>query len=79
MLKIPDKSEFPGTGPQGNGIATSARTQYEWLNNIKSNGCHGCHQIGNKATRIISKEWGHGDARWLFGCAACWWDKAAKA
>src|SRR4030095_12962280 len=26
MLKIPDKSEFPGTGPQGNGIATSART-----------------------------------------------------
>ena len=23
MLKIPDKSEFPGTGPQGNGIATS--------------------------------------------------------
>ena len=60
MLKIPDKSEFPGTGPQGNGITTSLRTQYEWLNNIKSNGCHGCHQIGNKATRTISKEWGHG-------------------
>jgi hypothetical protein len=58
MLKIPDKSEFPGTGPQGNGIATSSHTQYEWLNNIKSNGCHGCHQIGNKATRVVSKEWG---------------------
>src|SRR5215470_16183308 len=37
MLKIPDKSLFPGTGPQGNGIATSQHTQYGWLNNIKSN------------------------------------------
>jgi hypothetical protein len=58
MLKIPDKSLFPDTGPQGNGMAATQRTQYEWLNNIKSNGCHGCHQIGNKATRIVPKEWG---------------------
>ena len=38
-------------------MATTQRSQYEWLNNIKSNGCHGCHQIGNKATRTVSKAW----------------------
>ena len=43
-------------------MATNQRTQYEWLNTIKSNGCHGCHQIGNQATRIVSKKWGHGDS-----------------
>src|SRR5262245_16261528 len=61
MLKVPDESLFPGTGPQGNGIATNQHTQYGWLNNIKSNGCYGCHQVGNKATRTMPKEWGHGD------------------
>jgi hypothetical protein len=61
MLNVPGKDLFPGTGPQGNGIATNQRTQYDWLNNLKSNGCYGCHQVGNKATRTISKVWGHGD------------------
>src|ERR1035438_3589663 len=27
MLKVPEKSEFPGTGPSGNGISTNVRTQ----------------------------------------------------
>ncbi len=61
MLKIPSKSLFPGTGPQGNGMATTQKTQYHWLNGIKSNGCYGCHQLGNKATRTLPKEWGHSD------------------
>src|SRR5262245_29644433 len=31
LLKIPEKSEFPGTGASGNGIAPSIETQSEWL------------------------------------------------
>src|SRR5438309_270467 len=62
MIKVPDKSEFPGTGPNGNGIPTYMRTQSHWLNGIKTNGCVGCHQLGNKATRELPKELGHFDS-----------------
>src|SRR5262245_49552796 len=31
MLKVPEKSEFPGTGPQGNGLATHLKSQGQWL------------------------------------------------
>ena len=58
MLKIPDKSEFPGTGEKGNGIAENLKSQDEWLNVVKTNGCITCHQLGNKATRTIPKELG---------------------
>ena len=58
MLKIPDKSEFPGTGPQGNGMSTSMKSQAHWLDAVKTNGCYSCHQLGNKATRTIPKEFG---------------------
>jgi hypothetical protein len=59
MLKIPDKSEFPGTGEKANGIRESMKSQGEWLNVVKTNGCITCHQLGNKATRTIPKELGH--------------------
>jgi hypothetical protein len=58
MLKIPDKSEFPGTGENGNGIGETIKTQGHWLNIVKTNGCMSCHQLGNKATRTIPKELG---------------------
>ena len=32
MLEIPAKSEFPGTGPNGNGISERMRSQADWLN-----------------------------------------------
>ncbi|HZO18695.1 MAG TPA: carboxypeptidase-like regulatory domain-containing protein, partial [Gemmatimonadaceae bacterium] len=51
MLRIPDKSEFPGTGPEGNGISPNMRSQAQWLRVVKSGGCLACHQLGNKATR----------------------------
>ena len=44
MLKMPAKHEFP----LGN-----AKTQAEWLNVVKTNGCYECHALGNKATRTI--------------------------
>lgn len=58
MLKIPDKSNFPGTGPQGNGMPETLKSQGEWLNVVKTNGCMACHQLGNKAMRTIPKELG---------------------
>jgi hypothetical protein len=58
MLKIPDKSEFPGTGAQGNGMPENLKSQAEWLNVVKTNGCITCHQLGNKATRTIPLAFG---------------------
>jgi hypothetical protein len=51
LLKIPDKSLFPGTGPEGNGMPVAYRSQEQWLNTIQLNGCGNCHQLGDKATR----------------------------
>src|SRR5438067_8789130 len=51
MLKIPDKSEFPGTGPKGNGMPEKLKSQGQWLAGIKTLGCMSCHQLGNHATR----------------------------
>ena len=58
MLRVPEKSEFPGTGPQGNGIAVALKDQTQWLDVVKTNGCYTCHQLGNKATRTIPRELG---------------------
>jgi len=52
LLNVPPKTEFPGTGPQGNGIATTLRTQAHWIDVMKQ-GCHLCHQIGTKFTREL--------------------------
>ena len=53
MLSIPDKSLFPGTGPNGNGMPVDYKTQEQWLNAVQLNGCGNCHQLGDKATREI--------------------------
>src|SRR5919197_3288376 len=58
LLRIPDKSEFPGTGPQGNGISTNIKSQADFIQRVKSGGCWACHQLGNKATREIPKALG---------------------
>jgi hypothetical protein len=54
LLQIPPKSDFPGTGPSGNGISTSIKSQGQWIREIvNTDGCTGCHQMGDKATREI--------------------------
>jgi hypothetical protein len=73
LLKVPGKSEFPGTGPDGNGIAPTMRTQAEWVRNLKSGGCWACHQLGNKATREIPKALGN------FPSTAAAWDRRIKS
>src|SRR4029450_37457 len=54
MLEIPDKSLFPGTGPNGNGMPERIKSQGQWLATIKTHGCNSCHQVGNKPTRLVS-------------------------
>ena len=44
MLKTPAASEFP---------VGNVKSQAEWLNVTKTNGCFTCHALGNKATRTI--------------------------
>jgi hypothetical protein len=62
MIRIPDRSRFPGTGADGNGIPVSFKSQEMWLNSVKTNGCGGCHQIGNYATRTVPAALGHFDS-----------------
>ncbi|HZU88612.1 MAG TPA: carboxypeptidase-like regulatory domain-containing protein [Stellaceae bacterium] len=59
MIKIPDRSRFPGTGDAGNGIPKLYKTQEQWLDRIKTNGCGNCHQLGDYATRTIPPALGH--------------------
>ena len=53
LLRIPAKNEFPGTGPEGNGIAPTIQSQAQWIRQMKTDGCEPCHQLGDKATREI--------------------------
>jgi hypothetical protein len=56
LLQVPPKSDFPGTGPTGNGISPNIKSQGEWIRQIvNTDGCTGCHQMGDKATREIPK------------------------
>jgi hypothetical protein len=53
MIKVPGESEFPGTGPEGNGISPNIKTQAEYLRPLKNGACMGCHQLGSKGTREL--------------------------
>src|SRR5947199_7088083 len=62
LLRVPDKREFPGTGPKGNGISENMKNQGQWLHLLKTDSCWSCHQMGDKATREIPKSLGHFDS-----------------
>ena len=51
LIDLPATHEFPGTGPEGNGINPLMGSRSEWINNLK--GCQRCHQVGSKRTREI--------------------------
>jgi hypothetical protein len=53
LLEIPDASQFPGTGPEGNGISPNVRHQADFIRQVSNGGCIVCHQMGNEATRTI--------------------------
>jgi hypothetical protein len=73
LLRVPDKSEFPGTGPDGNGISPNVRSQEQWLRAMKSGGCTGCHAMGNKATREVATALGH------FPSTVAAWDRRIQS
>jgi hypothetical protein len=73
LIGVPDKSEFPGTGPTGNGIAPGIDNQAEWLRNLKSGGCWACHQLGNKATRELPPDLGS------FSTSAAAWERRLQS
>jgi hypothetical protein len=58
LLHIPPKSDFPGTGDKGNGISERIKDQGAWIENVKTDGCEACHQLGDKATRTIPSSLG---------------------
>src|SRR6267154_6852206 len=39
MINVPGTDEFPGTGPTGNGIHPAMRSQAQYLDVLKTNGC----------------------------------------
>jgi hypothetical protein len=73
LVRIPEKSEFPGNAPGGNGISPSIKSQSEWIARLKSGGCTACHQLGTKATREIPKELG------TFHDNAAAWDRRIQS
>jgi hypothetical protein len=73
LMRVPAKSEFPGTGAEGNGIAPGMRSQAEWLRSLKSGGCWACHALGNKATREIPEELGR------FPSTVAAWDRRVQS
>jgi len=70
---VPAKSEFPGTGPNGNGISEKMKSQAEWIGQVKTSGCEQCHQMGDKATREIPENIGR------FGSSAAAWDRVLQS
>src|SRR3954449_11884530 len=58
LIRVPEKSDFPGNAPGGNGIAPTIKSQADWIQRMKSGGCTACHQLGTKGTRQIPKELG---------------------
>ncbi|MCE2514353.1 MAG: carboxypeptidase regulatory-like domain-containing protein [Acidobacteria bacterium] len=52
LIEPPASSEFPGTGADGNGIATTLIDQSQWVD-IQKQGCMLCHQLGSRIVREI--------------------------
>ncbi len=58
LIHVPEASEFPGTGPDGNGISPDMKSQAQYLRTLKSGFCTACHQMGSEGTRRIPEELG---------------------
>jgi hypothetical protein len=73
LVQVPAKSEFPGTGPEGNGINPNMKTQADWIRMMKSGGCTTCHQLGTKGTREIPAALG------TFASGAAAWERRVQS
>ncbi|HET9275928.1 MAG TPA: hypothetical protein VFN96_07655, partial [Gemmatimonadales bacterium] len=73
LMKIPGPEEFPGTGPEGNGLSPNLRSQAQLLRQLKSGNCTACHQLGTLGTRTIPKELG------TFESSIAAWDRRVQS
>jgi hypothetical protein len=73
MMQVPDAKEFPGTGPEGNGISPNIRTQAQWLQRTKNGGCMACHQMGSLGIREIPESLGR------FPSSIAAWDRRVQS
>ncbi len=73
MIRVPEKSDFPGNAPGGNGIAPTVKSQADWIQRLKSGGCTACHQLGTKGTREIPKALG------TFHSSVAAWDRRIQS
>jgi hypothetical protein len=73
LLRVPEKGDFPGNAPGGNGISPNIKSQEEYLRLVKSGGCTACHQLGTKGMREIPKELGS------FHNAVAAWDRRIQS
>jgi hypothetical protein len=73
LMEVPAKSEFPGTGPTGNGISPNMMNQQQWIRSLKSGGCTQCHSLGTKGTREIPETLGR------FPSSIAAWDRRVKS
>ena len=53
LLEVPPKTDFPGTGPDGNGLSPNVKTQADFLRTVKSGTCTACHAMGSIGTRTF--------------------------
>ena len=73
LLRVPEASEFPGTGPTGNGISATIASQAEWLRHVKNGTCLACHGLGTKATRELPASLG------TFESTAAAWERRVQS
>src|SRR3979490_1927437 len=73
VIRVPEKSDFPGNAPGGNGISPSIKSQADWIQRVKSGGCTACHQLGTKGTREMPKGLG------TFHTSAEAWDRRIQS
>ena len=64
LLQMPPKSDFPGTGPSGNGIAPSVKSQGEWIRQYRQHGrLHRLSSDGRQGHARDSAEYPQQDRR----------------
>jgi hypothetical protein len=73
LMEVPATSEFPGTGPTGNGIAPGNATQAQFLRHLKSGTCFACHSLGTKGTRELPPNLG------TFPTSAAAWERRLQS
>jgi hypothetical protein len=73
LTRVPEKSEFPGTGEKGNGINENIKSQAQWLRIMKTDSCESCHALGTKGTREVSPRLG------TFSNSAAAWERRVQS